>query len=141
MMGESNSRYASLTVPLSSSLYSFRIIPPEPAHCIREDRAAVIAIVSAFAEDVFVVVILIFERRNEIEVPNHPIPAWTPTAVVVRAVLHKDTNRFPIVCADDIWVFVSAADVGEAADVADNFAELVGPIPSDCPRADRTAAN
>src|SRR5688572_25213029 len=68
----------------------FGIIAPHPAHRVRENRAAVVAVVAAFAEDVFVIVIFFFERRGEVVISDHPVPTGAAAAIVVRAILHED---------------------------------------------------
>src|SRR3954469_2549240 len=127
--------------PTPVALKSLRVIAPQPAHGVRENRAAVIAAVRSFAIDIFVIVILFFEHSGHSVIGNDPISLGIATAIVVGAVLQKNTDWLPIVNANDLGIFISALNVREAADVADDLAELIGPIPRDGPRANRAAAH
>src|SRR5256885_7681755 len=57
---------------------------------------------------------------------------------VVLAVLEEDADRLGLRLADQPRVGVAAADVGEAADVAEHLAEQVRPLPRRREGADRS---
>src|SRR5206468_9157085 len=56
-------------------------------------------------------------------------------------VLQKDADRLVLRFANQTGIDVSAADVGEAADVAQDLAEEIGPLPGDRERANAPRAN
>src|SRR5206468_6511743 len=66
-----------------------------------------------------------------VPIPIGIVLAVSHAAVVVQAVLQIDAYRLGVASLDDVGVFVPAHDVGEAADSADDFAELIGALPGD----------
>lgn len=130
---------------------------PEPAHGVGEDGGAVFAVVGAFASDELVIPV------GEFEGCGHVLVGDPPTAElvidIVFAVLEEDADGaaeleelfflwgvvgfvgvFEAGLADGRRVDVAAADVGEAADVGDDFLELVGAVPGGGEGADAAAA-
>src|SRR5260370_36834021 len=106
-------------------------VAPKPAEGVGKNDAAVVGVVGAFTEDVFVIVIFFLEGGDEPEVADDPVPAGLPAAIVLRAVLDEDTDGPGIAAENEVGIFVAAADVREAADVAHDFAALIGPLPRD----------
>src|SRR5262249_14185374 len=104
-----------------------------------QDRAAVLAIVPAVAVNE-----LVFIPR-ELQSGRHLLIGQRPVAMlvvqVVGAVLEEDTDRLPLRLANDARIYVPAADVNEAADVAEHFAEQVRPFPGYCERTDAAGAD
>src|SRR5262249_14989469 len=86
------------------------------------------------APDHLVVVLL------ELEGGFHLLVAQGPVAVLVVeiafAVLEEDADGLVLGLADDAGVAVAAADVGEAADVAEDLGGKVGALPGDGGGAD-----
>ena len=123
------------------------IIAPEPAEHFGEHRAALFVRVRADAPAVIQIVTLLGQGGSHLDVLRVPVPfrivgrfAATCAAIVVESVLQKNAERFVIGGADEVGINVSAANVREAADGADDFVELIGPLPRDGERADRAAA-
>src|SRR4051812_22088938 len=85
-----------------------------------------VAAVGAFAEDVFVVVVFEFEGGVHESVGFDPVPTGTAVTEVVSAVLEENADGLFVGDADEFGIFVAAADVGEAADMADDFANWSG---------------
>ena len=100
-----------------------------------------VSVVSPFAKYVFEIVIHALQRHHHVGVSNHPVPSGTFAPVVVRAVLEEHADRFWLRTSDQVWVPMAPADVGETADVTDDFAELIGAIPSHGKGADAPAAD
>lgn len=63
-------------------------------------------------------------------------PITVGVVQVVASVLKPDPKRAFLFLADESGIDVTAADIGEAANVADDLAEEVGPLPSDGEGAD-----
>ena len=61
--------------------------------------------------------------------------ATAPATVVVQAILEKDADGLALALTDEVGINVPAADVREAADGADDFAELIRPLPRNGKRA------
>ena len=112
---------------------------PEPAEGIGQDRAAVLSAVAAGAEHELEIVAHERQRAGHLLVRQRPVAV--EVVQVVRAVLQEDADRFALGLADPRGVDVAAADVGEAADLREHLAELVGPFPRDGEGADRAAAH
>src|SRR5580658_3771837 len=60
--------------------------------------------------------------------------------IVVSPIAEKYANWFLVALADEIGVGVASADIDEAANVAQNFAEFVRPLPRDGESSDRSGA-
>ena len=103
------------------------IVAPEPAEGVGENRGAVNAVVSFIADDEGMVVAGVSEGHIDIFVGAEP--AAGVDALVVAAILHKDTESFGFGFADERAEGLRATEVGKAADVAEDTAELVGPVP------------
>lgn len=121
------------------------IIAPEPAQHFRQHRAALFAGVRADAPAVIQVVAFLGQRGGHFYILRVPVPlgivvrlAASRAAIVVEAVLQEDAERFVFALPDEVGINVAATDVREAADSADDFVELIGPLPRDGERADRT---
>lgn len=85
--------------------------------------------VSALATNEPVVPVGKLQRDIHLKIRQPPVAVCV--VEIVRAVLQKYADRFPFRLADQRRVNVTAADVGEAADVAEHFAELVRTFPRD----------
>ena len=107
---------------------------PQPAERVGQDRPAVLAAVLAGAADELVVVVFEFQGRRHLLIGQPPVAELV--VQIVAAVLKKDADRLVGRGADQRRIDVAAADVGEAADVAEHLAESVGPLPGDGERAD-----
>ena len=94
--------------------------------------------VRADAELELVVVALELQRRRHLLVGQRPVAVRV--VEIVAAVLQEDAERLAVALADHRGVDVAAADVGEAADVAEHLAKRVGPLPGDGERADAAGA-
>src|SRR5262249_31432047 len=119
-----------------------RRVAPEPAQGARQNCTTVLTGVATVAPDRLVVVLLEFEGRFHLQVAEIPVPGRI--VEVVRAILEEHADRLLRRLADDAWIAVAAADVGETADVAEDLAEQVRPFPRHRERADapgRGAAN
>src|SRR5262245_28787829 len=106
-----------------------RRLAPQPAQRIGQDRPAVLAVVAAVAPLHVVVVLLVLERRFHLQIAEPPVAVLV--VQVGRPVLKEDADGFVLGLADDAGIAVAAADVREAADVAEHFAEEVRPLPGD----------
>src|SRR5439155_16515945 len=106
---------------------SFRIIAPQPPQRLGQNSAAVLAVVAFGAELEFVVVTHELQRRRHLLVRQRPVPVQI--VQVVRAVLQKHSDRLFLRLADQRRIVVSAADVGETADMAEDLAEFFWPFP------------
>src|SRR5437867_9152794 len=78
------------------------------------------------------------QRGRHLLVRERPVPELI--VEVARAVLQEDADRPDRGLPDERRVDVSAADVREAADVADDLAELIGPLPRHRERGDASRA-
>ena len=107
---------------------------PDPAEGVGKDGAAVFAVVGAVAHDELVVVVFVFEGGSHLLVGERPVAELI--VEICGAVLKENANGFAFGFANECFVVMAAADVGEAADVADDFAELVGSFPGDREGAD-----
>src|SRR6266852_5430392 len=101
---------------------SLRRSAPQPAQSVGQERAAVLVRVTAVAVLEAVVVAPELQRGRHLLVRERPVPELV--VEVVRAVLEEDADRPDRSLPDERGVDVSAADVREAADVADDLAEL-----------------
>src|SRR5207244_1494737 len=125
--------------PGGPTLPLFRIIPPQPAQRIGQDRAAVFGVVAFAAELELVVVTHEFQRGGHLLIRQRPVSM--KIVEVVRAVLQKDADRFLFGFSDQRLVVVAAANVREAADRAEHFAEFVRTLPRHGPRANAAGTN
>src|SRR3954469_462352 len=98
-----------------------------------------------FSDSPGVVHVVAFSTQclHQANIIEEPVPGLvvtvTPlTSVVVATVLHKNANRLSFAVCDDVGVVVSAPDIGETADDAQDFSELVGMLPGDGEGGDRT---
>src|SRR5262245_1418714 len=100
---------------------------PQPGERLRQDGAAVLAAVALLTHDEPVLVALVLQRRLHLEVGQRP--AAVLVVEVALAGLEEGADRLPGGLADLARVDVAAADVREAADVAEHLAEQVRPLP------------
>ena len=99
-----------------------------------------VAVVAAVAVDELVVVVAELQGRVHLLVAERPVAVLV--VEVVAAVLQEDADRLLVAAfADHAGIDVAAADVREAADVAEHLAEQVGPLPGDGERADAAAGD
>src|SRR5262249_1555420 len=103
------------------------LVAPQPAQRLRQDGAAVLAVVAAVAHHELVVVLHELQRRGHLLVRQRPVAVQV--VEVVLAVLEEDADRLLLRLADHPRIDVAAADVRETADVAEDLAELVRPLP------------
>src|SRR5207302_10312720 len=111
---------------------------PQPAKRVRQDGAAVQAVVAAVAPGHLVVVALEFQGSCHLLVGEPPVAERI--VQVAAAVLQEDADWFFGRLADDAGIAIAAADIGVAADVAQDLAEQVGPLPGDGEGADAARA-
>ena len=104
-------------------------LPPDPAEGVGEELAAFLDAVTAFGGDEFVIVF------GEGEGFGHLLVGEPPIAVgiieVLATVLKPDAKGSLILLPNERRISVTSPNVGEAADVADDLAEEVGPLPGD----------
>ena len=99
--------------------------------------------VAADSPGVVQVVALLGQGAHQPHVLREPVsrfvirPAAADAAVVVASVLQVNAQRLLLALADEVGVGVTAAQVDEAADQAEHFAELVRPLPGHSERRDR----
>ncbi len=115
------------------------VVTPSPAEHFGEDGAAVFAVVRFGAHDEGVVVFGEVEGGGHLEVAEGP--AAVAVTEVVFAFLEVDADVAFFLEADHGGVDVTAANVGEAADVGDDFVEGVGAFPGDGEGADAAGAD
>src|SRR5687767_1654950 len=99
----------------------FGMIAPKPAHGIRENRAAMFAVVGAIAIFELVIVTGKFQRSRHLLIGQGPVAMGV--VQVIASVLEKDSQRFAFSLPNQGRVDMSAADVGETANVADHLAK------------------
>ncbi len=104
-------------------------LPPDPAKGIGEKHAAFLDAVAAFGGDELVIVFCEGEGFGHLLVGEPPVAVGI--VEILSAVLKPNAQRAFVLLANEGGVNVSAADVGEAADVADDLAEEVGSLPRD----------
>src|SRR5262249_33462248 len=114
---------------------------PEPAQRIGQDRAAMLAVMAAVAVLKFVIVL------GKLQSERHLLIGEWPVAVLVIQIGGAGLEEEP----DRLWALlgfahkcridIAAADIGEAADMAQHLAEQVGPLPSDRESADAAGAD
>ncbi len=113
--------------------------PPEPDERLGQDRAGMFAVVTAITVIQTIVVFGELQRCGHLQIRQRPV---APVAVqVVRPGLQEDADGLARCLADQRRIDVPAPDVGEAADVAEDFAERVGPLPRRIERADSAGAH
>src|SRR5215468_1735359 len=94
-----------------------------------------VAVVGALAVVEFDVVFTECQSRKHLLVGERPVAKII--IEIVTAILQKYAQRFFVAtAADHTGVGIAAANVGEAADVREHFAELVGPLPGNSERTD-----
>src|SRR3954470_9981559 len=119
-------RRASKDWSIASGRSGRLVVAPEPAERVGQDRAAVLAVVAPVAGDELVVVLGKLQRRRHLLVGEEPVAERI--VQIVRPVLQKYSDRLGrLSLADQRRVVMAAADVGEAADVAEHLAKCVGP--------------
>src|SRR5947207_2158593 len=122
------------------------MVTPEPAHHVGEDRAPLLLPVQADAPGVVHVVALFGQRLDQPHVLQEPVArrivgaAAALAAVVVAAILKENADRLPLALADLFGIDVAAAKIREASDDAQDFAELVRPLPGDGEGGNRAGA-
>ena len=97
--------------------------------------------VAAVAEDGLIVVAGELQRGGHLLGGDEPVAELV--IEIVGAILHEHADRLGVAfgLADHEWVIVAAADVVEAADMAEDFAKSIGPIPGDGEGADAAGAD
>src|SRR5579871_2781476 len=88
-----------------------------------------------------VIIVGELKGRCHLTVGQRPIPEHV--VQVVLAILEEDPDRLGVShgSANQARIYVSTTDIGETADVAEHFAEQIGPLPSDRERADAATAD
>src|SRR5438477_7463665 len=105
-----------------------RAIAPEPAHHLRHDGAAELLAVAIDAPRVVHVISLPCERLHQPDVLVEPVHLLVvapsaDAAVVVPAVAEEDADRLLPAREHALGVDIAAAEVDEAAHVAQDLAE------------------
>lgn len=102
-------------------------LPPDPAEGVGEESAAFLDAVTSVGGDEFVIVF------GEGEGFGHLLVGEPPIAVgiieVLATVLKPDAYGAFVLLPNERRISVTPTNVGEAADVADDLAEEVGPFP------------
>ena len=111
-----------------------RSFSPNPAEGVGKKSAPVLDAVASVGGDEFVIVFGEGEGLGHLLVREPPIAVGV--VEVVASVLKPDPKGAFLFLADECGIDVTAADIGEAADVADDIAEEVGPLPGDGEGAD-----
>jgi len=115
------------------------IVAPEPAHGLGEDGTAVFERVATLAVDELVVIPFVGESGRHILVRDGPVPENDVEVPGPR--LQGHAQRSGVAPTDQGGVGVPAPYVGEAAAVADHFAEGVGALPGHREGADASGAD
>src|SRR5436853_5342321 len=101
------------------------LLPPEPFHGVGEDAAAAVRVVAvAFGVIELFVVFHVAEGGVHLAVGEGPVA--DVVVEVAAGVLQEDADGFALGLADERRVGVAAADIGEAADGGEDFAEGLG---------------
>src|ERR1700744_305780 len=130
--------HSSFCLPLQRSAFGVAhgvvgagVIAPEPAEDFGHFHAGLFATVRSNSPGVVDVVAFFGEGGDHFDVLGVPIAfgivggvGAAAAAEVVEAVLQIDADGFAVALADEVGVDVAAAEVGEAADGADDFVEL-----------------
>src|SRR5207253_3206677 len=114
------------------------LIGPEPAERIRQDGAAVLAVMAAVAVDKLVIIVSELECRGHLLIGEWPAPVRV--VQIARAILQEDADRLAWRFAYLPGIDVAAPDIGEAAHVTQHFAEEVWPLPRHGKGADAAGA-
>src|SRR5438045_1847693 len=109
------------------------MIPPQPPERIRQHGGLVGVGMRTDTADELLVVALEHQRFFHLKIRQPPVAGLV--IEVVLPVLETDANLFLLRLADDARVCVAVTDIGEAADRRPHFAELIGLLPRDRPRA------
>src|SRR5690606_3483207 len=104
-----------------SLLLSLIPTAPQPAQRVGQDRAAVHAAMAAGSADKLVVVLFKLQCFRHLLVREPPVAVFVVD--VVLAILQEDAERLRIRLANQSGIDMAAADVGEAADMAQHFAK------------------
>ena len=103
-----------------------RLVAPQPAHHLREDRATLLLAVIADAPGVVQVVAFRLQRVRESDILQEPVLIRIVRAtIVVASVLQENTDGLLLGSRHQFGENVFAADVREAADKGDDFAKIV----------------
>ena len=98
-----------------------------------------LAIVASIAEDEAEVIFA------ELQGGSHLVVGQGPTAVEIIEIIGSILQEYPDVLAlglaDDTGVDMATADIGEAANMADDLVEIVGSLPGRCEGADSARAD
>src|SRR5262249_25789644 len=119
------------------------LITPQPSHHFGHDRAAHCLPMTIHAPGIVNFVTLGAQSLHEPDVLVKPVARFVvgavggERAVIVAAVLKKDTDRFLFALQHDIRVLMPAPDISEASDNAENLPELRRPLPCYGERRDR----
>src|SRR5207244_13576027 len=95
------------TVELFRPADGFRIILPDPAQSVRQDRATVFRIVPFASDYELALVARVLERGKDFLVAEKPIARVD--ILILAAVLHEDAQRFGLGLADQGRQRVAAA--------------------------------
>lgn len=114
------------------------MIPPDPAEGVWEDGSAVVPVVAAIAAYEFVIIFAELEGVLHLKVCEPPVAE--AVIEIAGSVLEEDSDVSLLFLPYESGVDVAAFDVGEAADVADDFMKKVGPFPGGGEGADATGA-
>lgn len=116
------------------------VVSPKPAERIGENRASMIPVVGTFAVNEFDVVVPKYEGGVHLLVPKWPVAM--NIVEIVASVLHENAERlFLAAFPDQRRIVVTSANIGKAANVAEDFAKLVGPLPGHCEGANTATAD
>ena len=81
----------------------------------------------AFTEEELVVVFRVLQRGIHFTVGQRQVAKKNIQILFAR--LKKNPDGFPVGLADERWVVVTASNIDKTAAVADDFPEIVRPLP------------
>ena len=109
------------------SVPGYSRLSPDPLQCLRKDRPAMLDVVTAFAQDILVVISPVFQCGDHRLVGKYPVAV--DDVQVIFPILQEDSNGLRRILSDPVRVAVPAADGRKAADMADDLAEGIRPVP------------
>jgi hypothetical protein len=92
--------------------------------------------VSAVGHDQLVVVAGKLQSRRQILITQWPVAVQVVQIFATFLQIHLDRLRLLLRLANKAGIGPAATDVGEAPDMTEHFAELIGLFPGHCERAD-----
>src|SRR5450755_4813922 len=123
------------------------MVTPEPAHHLRQNRAAHFLAMFVDAPRVVHVVALGAQPLHHANVLIEPVEglvvggvAGSLPAVIVPPVAEKNANRLLFASADDFRVSIAAAQIHKTAHITQHLAKFIGTLPRHSESRNRTGA-